>query len=352
MAEIDYFCKKEVWDAYATSHESGLFSHLFAWGDSFCSVYNLKIFRIAARQPTNPKQITGMLPLIFFNAPGRENRLISLPYTDAAGVLADDTKTEARLVSAALQLADDLDVPHVELRRAGPNGWAGSDQHRFDPDFYHQPFDFKVGLRRRLPPSVPELWQDLGPKVRNQIRKAEKNGCRIVIGHIDLLDRFYTVFSENMRDLGSPVHHKTLFTTLADRFGDSMRCVGVVIGNAPVAASIVFRHRSTLYNPWASSLRRFRPVCPNMLLYWAMLCHAVETGSRVFDFGRSSPQAGTCRFKLQWGARMTPLTWHVYSRKPRSWDPGNETLVSEQVKALSLKESVSKGPGKRKWISL
>jgi hypothetical protein len=51
-----------------------------------------------------------------------------------------------------------------------------------------------------------------------------------------------------------------------------------------------------------------------MLLYWTALKHACDTGYRMFDFGRSSPNAGTYRFKEQWGAKPVPLYWHYWMR--------------------------------------
>jgi hypothetical protein len=75
-------------------------------------------------------------------------------------------------------------------------------------------------------------------------------------------------------------------------------------------------------NPWASSLREFRHLCPNMLLYWHLLEEAVRAGARVFDFGRSTPGGGTHQFKLQWGASEAPLHWeYVLLTRP---EPPNQ----------------------------
>jgi hypothetical protein len=50
-----------------------------------------------------------------------------------------------------------------------------------------------------------------------------------------------------------------------------------------------------------------------MLLYWTMLEFACNNGFRFFDFGRSSPDGGTYRFKAQWGAAPVPLNWGYIS---------------------------------------
>jgi lipid II:glycine glycyltransferase (peptidoglycan interpeptide bridge formation enzyme) len=47
-----------------------------------------------------------------------------------------------------------------------------------------------------------------------------------------------------------------------------------------------------------------------MILYWTVLQYAVREGYKLFDFGRSTVNAGTYRFKKQWGAKPGPLHWH------------------------------------------
>jgi hypothetical protein len=51
-----------------------------------------------------------------------------------------------------------------------------------------------------------------------------------------------------------------------------------------------------------------------MLLYWNLLDRAVQRGQAVFDFGRSTVDSNTHRFKKQWGAREEPAVWQYYLR--------------------------------------
>ena len=46
---------------------------------------------------------------------------------------------------------------------------------------------------------------------------------------------------------------------------------------------------------------------------------AMEAGCKFFDFGRCTVDAGTYRFKKQWGSREVPLYWYYAL-------PENETL--------------------------
>jgi hypothetical protein len=88
----------------------------------------------------------------------------------------------------------------------------------------------------------------------------------------------------------------------------------VWLGSTPVAAGFLVGYRDMIEIPWASSLRRYNRLSPNMLLYWSVLQFAVERGYQVFDFGRSSPDSGTYKFKAQWGAEPVPLYWHYWVR--------------------------------------
>jgi hypothetical protein len=61
--------------------------------------------------------------------------------------------------------------------------------------------------------------------------------------------------------------------------------------------------------PWASSVRDYNNLCPNHLLYWHVIESAVADGCDILDFGRSTPNEGTFKFKEQWGAVPVSLHW-------------------------------------------
>jgi FemAB-related protein (PEP-CTERM system-associated) len=141
------------------------------------------------------------------------------------------------------------------------------------------------------------------------VRKAQKEHLVTASGTSDVVGEFYQVFAENMRDLGTPVYSRRLFDRVLAEFGDRARVFVVRLADRPIAGAVAMTFRDTVLVPWASALRSFRALCPNMLLYWSMLEHAVRYGIRRFDFGRSSPGGGTHQFKLQWGAVEHPLYW-------------------------------------------
>ena len=282
------------WDAYVGKHPDGTIDHAWRWQEIFRSVFGHSSRYLAA---SRDGEVVGVLPLVMFRSRLFGRFITSVPFLNYGGVLADDADVRDALIAHARDIAREFGASHVELRHVAR-------QAQTLPFRQH-----KLQLTRDLPATSDALWNDLDKKVRNLVRKAQKAELTTETGGVELVDAFYTVFAENMRDLGTPVYSRALFTETLRRFPQSASVHVVRLGPVPVAASITLRHNATALVPWASSLRDYRQHAPNMLLYWAMLEHAIATGARRFDFGRSSPDSGTHQFKVQWGASERPLHW-------------------------------------------
>jgi FemAB-related protein (PEP-CTERM system-associated) len=247
----------------------------------------------------------GMLPLALLDTFLFGKFLVGLPYLNVGGVVATDEVTAQQLIDAAVELSDQLDVRHLEPRHESAIPHSA---------FNHQLTE-KVHMRLSLPPSADELWKSIGPKVRNQVRKAEKEGLEIAWGRGELLGEFYTVYSHNMRDLGTPVFGRRLFESVLRNLGEAAEiCVARHQGRT-LAAALLIHGSGVTEVPSASSLRRWNHLNGNMLVYWHLLQRAIDRGQSVFDFGRSSAESSTYRFKSQWGATPHPAVWQYYVRR-------------------------------------
>jgi FemAB-related protein (PEP-CTERM system-associated) len=252
----------------------------------------------------------GFLPLAFVRSLLFGRFLVSLPYLNSNGVLADDDQSARGLVDQAVRLADELSVRHLELRHERP----------IEHPALRGKLENKVHMRLALTDFVGPLWQGLNAKVRNQVRKGEKSGLSVQWGSVDLLEAFYTVFSHNMRDLGTPVYGRPLFQHALRAFPQDAELCIVRADDQPVAAALVLHGRGITEIPSASCLRAFNHTCANMLMYWHLIDRAVQRGQKVFDFGRCTRDSNTFRFKRQWGAQPEPATWQYYQREGRPSD--------------------------------
>jgi FemAB-related protein (PEP-CTERM system-associated) len=124
------------------------------------------------------------------------------------------------------------------------------------------------------------------------------------------------VFARNMRDLGTPVYSRRLFEEVMRAFPDRAQLHVVRLNGLPVAAGVTYRTSTMVQLPWASSIRSYNALCPNVLLYWDAIQFAQESGAGVFDMGRSTPNEGTFKFKAQWGAEPVPLNWEYQLLTP------------------------------------
>jgi FemAB-related protein (PEP-CTERM system-associated) len=282
------------WDAFVASRPDATAYHQWRWRDVFVRAFGHDTAYLAAR---DGQTICGVLPLVLFRSAVFGRFAVSLPYVNYGGVLAADESVRRALLGEAERIAADRGLTHVELRHT-------------DTCFPELPSKrHKVAMTLELAADASKAWEAVDRKVRNQVRKAEKSGLTVESGGAELVEGFYSVFARNMRDLGTPVYDRRFFSEVLRQFPDEARVFLVRHTSGVVAAGISYRYRNTVENPWASSLKEFRTLSPNMLLYWHMIRDAVERGARVFDFGRSTPGEGTFKFKEQWGAKPRPVCW-------------------------------------------
>jgi FemAB-related protein (PEP-CTERM system-associated) len=282
------------WDRFVARHPHASMYHVWRWRQVFERAFGHETLYLAARDHGS---IVAVLPLVIFTSRIFGRFAVSLPFVNYGGVLARDHASAVFLLQRASALADERRLAHVELRHTA----------RQFPDLEAR--THKVGMLLRLEHDTAKAWECLDRKVRNHVRKAQKSELTARVGGAELLDRFYGVFACNMRDLGTPVYSRRFFAEVLAAFPDTARVFLVDKGDLTVAGAITLSYRDTLDNPWASSLREYRSLAPNTLMYWRMVEHAIETRHSTFDFGRSTPGEGTFQFKQQWGAEPTPLNW-------------------------------------------
>ena len=287
---------RDDWDAFVDRSAAAEPYHPYAWRSVFERVFDQRCYYLMARDAGGA--VVGVLPLVQLKSLLFGNFLVSVPCFSYAGVLAEDEPARNGLIDAARELAAEVGAKHVELRH--------KENTRVDLPFR----DDKVAMVLELPPSADELWKQFSSKLRAQIRRPTKEGAVCEQGGVEYLDDFYSVFSRNMRDLGTPVFPKKLFRTICESFPETTRIFVVKLDDQVCAAGITYGFRNRLEIPSASSLREYNRVSVNMLLYWSVLQYAIGAGYTAFDFGRSTVDAGTYRFKKQWGAQPEQLHWH------------------------------------------
>jgi serine/alanine adding enzyme len=288
------------WDSFIAGEPGAPIYLRSGWALLARDVFRHDVFFLESR---NCGRLSGILPIV------RQRSLIanfatSVPFFNYGGVLTRDADLATALMSTARELVRELGCSHLEIRDVAvrDDGWLL----RTD----------KVAMILRLPPSADALAKQLGSKLRAQIKRSNGEGFRTRIGSTELLEVFYDVFCRNMRDLGTPVYPKRFFATILERFPDNTRIVALERGGVGAAAGFLVFERNRAEIPWASCRSEFKSLGVNMKLYWEVLSEAIASGCDSFDFGRSTVDSGTFRFKKQWGAQPVQLYWHRWERNP------------------------------------
>jgi FemAB-related protein (PEP-CTERM system-associated) len=283
------------WDRFVERHPAATVGHLSAWGRVAQQAYGAEPIYLAAEDGGEP---VGVLPLVLIDSRLFGRRLVSMPFLDYGGVLAEPGRgVESLLVAAALDVARERRAKSLGLRQ-----------------FEHVPLPHPVSDDRAtmlLPlTSEQEVWQALPSERRNRVRKGEKNGLITAWCGAEALAEFYRVFAVNMRDLGSPVHSRRFFRVMLEKLPGTARVLLVRDRDRrTVGAAVCLFFRDTIMVPWVSSLRQAFTLCPNFVLYWEVIRFGCRNGYRVLDLGRSFKNAGTFEFKRQWGAAPHTLPW-------------------------------------------
>jgi FemAB-related protein (PEP-CTERM system-associated) len=283
------------WDAYVEARPGATLAHAGAWARVLPRAYGVEACYLAARDAAG--KLCGVLPLMRVRTLRGRVELVSMPYLDSGGILADHEEAARALLVAALEATRRAGAHALELRHLRP------------PAGLEAPDGDRVDLVLELAASEDEQWKALPATVRNQTRKAQREGLTLAEDGREAWRAFCGPYEVNMRDLGSPPHARGFFRAAADAFGELLRFVVTLDGERPVGGLVAIHYAGAVTVPWAATLRAERSRCPNNLIYWEALRWAVTRGAREFDFGRSPRESGTHHFKRGWGARERALHW-------------------------------------------
>ncbi len=288
---------RKLWDEYVTASKTGSVYHLIAWKDVIEESFGHRTHYLMATAGT---EVVGVLPLVFMHSTLFGRFLVSMPFFNYGGICADHPAAARLLLNEAMQIASRERATHIELRHSAQSGLDLASK------------TAKAAMLLDLPGNADALWQTFRSKLRSQIRRAEREAMEVRIGGLDCLDGFYDVFATNMRALGTPVYGKRFFRTILNAFPTKSRIVNVRYGGRVIASGFLIAHGTRVEIPWASSIRAYNALAPNMLLYWHALKFACEGGYAQFDFGRSTIGSSTYTFKQQWGAQPLQLYWEYW----------------------------------------
>jgi FemAB-related protein (PEP-CTERM system-associated) len=287
-----------AWDAYIAGHPDATPFHSRAWCEAITKATGHKCHLLAARDAEG--RVAGLLPMHHIRSPLFGQALVASGFAVDGGLLADSEGAAAALADAALDLAESLGVPSIELRggpRAG--GW-------------HVEDGVYAGFARDLAVDDAAELLAIPRKQRAEVRKVLESGLTVTTGRSEADRRdHYRIYATSVRNLGTPVFPKKLFDAVVDAFGDDADILTVREFGRPVASVLSLYWRGTVMPYWGGGTAEARKLRANEMMYFALMGHARAKGCTRFDFGRSKLGTGPFAYKKNWGFEPQPL---VYAR--------------------------------------
>ncbi|MBF0468397.1 MAG: FemAB family PEP-CTERM system-associated protein [Desulfamplus sp.] len=286
---------KNAWDRYVLKHPFSTIFHLTAWKEVVEDSFHHKSFYLVC-EDENSSRITGLLPLFEIKSLLFGHYLISNPFAELGGILADDDDVEAPLLNRAVVISKKLNCDYLELRNKKelPNLLTKSLYYNFQREISH---DHDENLK-----AIPR-------KSRAMVRKGIKSELASEMGH-HLFSEFYEMLSLNFHRLGTPVFSRAYLEKLLKK--DDLKTNILVIRTKEqqtCAAVMTFFFKDQVVPYYAGSDNTMRHLGINDFMYWELMKHGADRGYRIFDYGRSKEGTGSFSFKKHWGFKPNPLAY-------------------------------------------
>ncbi len=285
-----------AWDTFVFASSGGTFFHRFGWRALFRDVFGLTPHYLIAE---SEGKVIGILPVVHQKSVLFGNALIAAPFCVEGGSVAVNPEVRARLDEEAIGLLYKLKARSLEFRSrvATRTGWS------MRKDLY-------ATFERELSGDDEDNLRSIPRKQRAVVRKTLKSD---LTSHVDVnVNALFRIYSESVRNLGTPVFPKAYFEALLKTFGSDCDVVVVREGTQPVSAVMNFYFRDTVMPYYGGGRPAARRNGGNDFMYWEVMRRAVARGYRRFDFGRSKADTGAFSFKRNWGFEPHWLEYEYY----------------------------------------
>lgn len=285
----------DEWDAFVEACPEATFFHRAGWKAVIEQAFGHRTHYLLAKR--NGK-ILAVLPLTEIKSRLFGHSLVSNAFCVYGGIAATDESARKALDEHAQGLARELDVGHLEYRQRSP----------FHADWASR--DLYFTFRKPIDPNVEQNMLAIPRKQRAMVRKGIKNG---LTSELDSgLDRFFSLFADNVKRHGTPALPKRYFSLLRDVFGKDCEILSVLHNGQLVSSVLTFYFRDEVLPYYAGDREDARHLAANDFKYWELMRMGCERGYRLFDYGRSKLGTGQFDFKKNWGFEPTPLHYEYY----------------------------------------
>ena len=289
------------WDAFVELCPEATFFHRADWKTVLERAFGHQTHYLYVEQNG---EIQGLLPLAQVKSMLFGNTLASLPFCVYGGIIASNDEARVALRDAACELAQQLKVDALEMRNTQASGQDWPTKNLY------------ATFRKEIDADPDVNMKAIPRKQRAVVRKGIKAG---LVGEADPgWQRLYRVYSESVRNLGTPVFSANYFRILREVFAKDCNVLMITHQGQDIAGVMSFYFKDQVLPYYGGSVAQARALKGNDFMYWELMRRSGEQGIRIFDYGRSKEGTGPYSFKKNWGFTPEPLSYEYFLVKSKA----------------------------------
>lgn len=158
-----------------------------------------------------------------------------------------------------------------------------------------------------LTKSEEELWNEVYPKRRNQIKNSIKKGVIIkILDDINLIENSYNILSEVYKNAKLPLPSKEFFICAKNILSKKgyLKYFGAFFENKLIGMMYVLIYNSRIYEWYIGCIKEYTKINPNDLIIWDTFKWCQKNRYKIYDFGgagKPGKEYGVRDFKKKFG---------------------------------------------------
>jgi CelD/BcsL family acetyltransferase involved in cellulose biosynthesis len=289
------------WSSFLNRHPAASIFHSAGWLEALRRTYGYQPIAYTTSPPG--KELAEAQAFCKLNTWMSGRRLISLPFSDHAALLADNDDRLRELFSWLGHQIEKKEFRYVEIRPLAPLSAVPAGFGESAAFCWH-----RLCLKKEIGALYGAFHKDC---VRRKIRRAEREGLHYSEGRSEeLIQHFYRLLLATHQRHGLPPQPIAWYRNLVQCLGEGIKIRVAYKGDLAIASIITLTYKQTMVYKYGCSDARYHRLGGMMLLLWRAIQDAKASGLEELDLGRSDlDNAGLIKFKEHWGAQPEKLVY-------------------------------------------
>jgi len=307
---MDSSFNSEEWDSFLQESSNATVYHTLEWRSILREAFGYEAPYKVCRNGRGT--VVGLLPIVLVRSWITGNRVVSLPFSQYGGPLANDAEA-VDCIFTHLKGYMSQGFEYVRVRAREPldeqfvaqSGWKSS-------EYYAR---CVIRLENR---SEDDLLKSMGRDARRGIKKSFKDGVVVdICSRMSDLDRVRDLMLQTCKKHGMPAYPPRLLSLIGDLLCSKKLAVVLTarLEEKIIALMILFVLNKEAIYAYNFSDSKYLKFYPNNAMIWTAIKWSLDKGLNRFDLGISSSEDDELlAFKRRWGASEDML--HEYFVTP------------------------------------